>query len=116
MTAITGEKELVINKKKYVVKFTWKALSVISEKYGDSPNILKPEVVADVASIGLIDRYPEMTPEKIMELSPPLMPFANDIQTALKWAYFGNDNIPELDEKKSPKKIGFLTHIKTLFT
>jgi hypothetical protein len=117
MSAITGEKEITIGDKKFIVRFNWKALAEIADKYGDTPNLFKPEVVAFVASMGLLARYPEMTPGKIMELSPPFLPFANDIQLALKWAYFGGENVPEMDstEKKSIQKTGLLTRIRMLF-
>jgi hypothetical protein len=117
MSAITGEKELKIAGKKYILRFTWKALSEISEKYGDSPNIFKPEVVSDIASMGLIDKYPDMTPDKIMEISPPLIPFANEIQQAMTWAYFGDKDIPkiEIDEKKNLSKTGLFSRMKMLF-
>ena len=103
MNRITGEKKVMIGGRGYVMRFTWRALAEIEAEYGDNPNLLKPEIVAAVASAGLRERHPEMTPDKIMELSPPLMPFARDVQTAIQWAYFGNEAIPGVtgDVKKN---------------
>jgi len=51
-----------------------------------------------------------------MELSPPLIPFANDVQQALQWAYFGDKSVPEDDGvKKKRTLIGWLRHIKARF-
>ena len=107
---ITGRKQTIINGKTYILRFTWEALAQVSEKYGDSPDLFSPEVVAYVGSVGMINRSPEMTPEKIMELSPPLIPFANDVQQALQWAYFGDEGVPD-EVKKKQTLIGWLKRI-----
>jgi hypothetical protein len=110
---ITGQKRIDILGKPYYLRFTWAALAEVAGKYGDAPNLFDPETVAFVASAGLRDKHPEMTPEKIMELSPPLIPFANDVQEALKWAYFGDAPIPDGDDavKKKPILTGWIKRI-----
>ena len=110
---ITGEKRIKIDGKTYFLRYTWKALAEVAEKYGDSPNLFQPETVAFVGSAGLRERHPEITPEKIMELSPPLIPFANDVQQALQWAYFGDKGVPEDgDVKKKRTLIGWCRRLK----
>lgn len=94
----------MINGERYTLRFTWKALAEIEGTHGDNPNLFKPEVVASVASAGMRERHPEMTPERIMELSPPLMPFARDVQTAIQWAYFGNEALPSMAGGEEVKK------------
>lgn len=103
MNILTGEKMVHIGGHDYVLKFTWRALSEIEQKYGDSPNLFDPDVIAVIAAIGLRDRHPEMTTERIMDLSPPLVPFAKAVQTAIQWAYFGPEGIPN-EEGRSVKK------------
>jgi len=118
MNQITGEKIITINGDKYYLRFTWKALSEIETKFGDSPNLFNAEVVSNIAAIGMREKHPDITAEKIMELSPPLMPFARDIQQALQWAYFGPEAIPKDDEKtkkKDRKQAGFFRRIVQLF-
>ena len=113
---ITGLKRIDIDGKSYSLRYTWAVLAEVAEKYGDSPNLFEPETVAFVGSAGLRERHPEMTVEKIMELSPPLIPFANDVQQALQWAYFGDKSVPEDDGvKKKLTLIGWLRHIKARF-
>jgi len=109
---ITGMKITTINAGQYYLRYPWAVLAEVAEKYGDSPNLFEPETVAFVGSAGLRERHPEMTPEKIMELSPPLIPFANDVQMALQWAYFGDQGVPDDDGvKKKRTLIGWLKRI-----
>ncbi|MFA5671762.1 MAG: hypothetical protein WC922_04845 [Synergistaceae bacterium] len=108
---IEGTKRVKIDGKSYPLRFNWKALAEIADKYGDSPNLFEPETVAFVGSAGMREKHQEMTPEKIMELSPPLIPFANDVQEALKFAYFGDAPIPEGDVKKKRTLTGWIRRI-----
>ncbi|MBW2645089.1 MAG: hypothetical protein JRE23_02720 [Deltaproteobacteria bacterium] len=110
---ITGTKVTTIEGKPYRLRYTWAVLAEVNEKYGDSPDLFKPEVVAFVGAAGMRKKHPEMTPEKIMELSPPLIPFANDVQQALTWAYFGDKGMPEdEDVKKKQTLTGWIKRIK----
>ena len=95
MNPITGEKIITINGQGYVMRFTWRALSEIEAKYGDSPNLFSADVLSHVGSVGLRDSHPEMTPERLMDLSPPLMPFCAAVKEAIQWAYFGTEPIPQ---------------------
>jgi hypothetical protein len=114
---ITGSKKIDIDGKPYYLRFTWAALAEVAEKYGDNPNLFEPETVAFVGAAGMRERHPEMTAVKIMELSPPLIPFANDVQQALRWAYFGSDKVPESDgSKKKPMLTGCINRIGRLFS
>ena len=116
MNAITGEKIVKIGGQNYVMRFTWAALAEIEQKYGDNPNLFNAEVIAFIASAGMLDKQPEMTSEKIMELSPPLMPFVSAVQEALQWAYFGKGNIPSKDDvKKNRQRVGLLRRFVSLF-
>jgi len=108
---ITGMKITTINGKEYRLRYPWAVLAEVSEKYGDNPNLFEPETVAFVGSAGLRERHPEMTVEKIMEISPPLIPFANDVQKALQWAYFGDKGVPEDEVKKNRTLTGWVKHI-----
>jgi hypothetical protein len=117
MNPITGEYEIEIAGQKYTLRFDWAALAEVEAEHGESPNLFSAEVVASVASAGLKRRHPEMTKERIMELSPPLVPFAHAVQTALQWAYFGSEGIPAgLADKKKETKAGLSKLIKSLFS
>lgn len=112
---ITGHAEVEIAGKVYTVRFTWAAIAEIQERFGDGPNMFNPDTVAGVAAIGFRNYHPELTAERIKELSPPLVPFAKAIQEALQWAYFGPDTPPsEGAEKKSQVPGGLLMRLKRL--
>lgn len=103
-----------INGEKVNIRFTWRQLAQIEEEFGDSPNLFKQEILARVASIG-IDK-PEWTPERIIEESPPLVPFIKAVDAAIKHAYFGGEEVPKETEKKSlPRVAGLCRRIARLF-
>jgi hypothetical protein len=109
---ITGEAQVEIQGKQYILRFDWEAIAAINAVHGDGPNMFDPVVLASVAAIGMKKYHPEMTAERIRELSPPLISFAAAVQQALQWAYFGAEKPPEADEKKSPKKTGWWRRIR----
>jgi hypothetical protein len=107
MNPVTGEAQVDICGTAYTIRFDWAALGEISEAHGESPNLFSPEIVASVAASGMRRYHPEMTAARIMELSPPLVPFAESVQRALQWAYFGPEAVPESPQKKSPRVTGW---------
>ena len=115
MNRITGEKNVIINGQGYVMRFTWRALAEIEAKYGDNPNLFSADVLSHVGSAGLRDSHPEMTPEKIMDMSPPLMPFCVAVKEAIQWAYFGAEQIPRAespaDSVKKNRLAGMLSRL-----
>ena len=116
MNPITGDVTVEINGKGYTLRFDWSCLAEIEMAHGDSPNLFNPDVVASVAAIGFKRNHPEMTADVIKEISPPLLPFARTVQTAMQYAYFGMEGVPsDVGEKKSPPKDGWSMRIKRLF-
>lgn len=116
MNKVTGLAKVDICGEKYSIRFDWDALAAVTEAHGDSPNLFSPDIVASVAAIGMRKYHPDMTHEKIRELSPPLIPFAHAVQQALQWAYFGAEGLPKNDgEKKSRWTAGLWRRIKRLF-
>jgi len=115
--SITGNYKIIITGKEYNLRFDWKALAEVESAHGDTPNLFNSDVVASIASMGMIRSHPEMTKDRIIELSPPLVPFINSVQKALNWAYFGKDSAPEDTQKKKifPLTAGLFRLIKRLF-
>lgn len=116
MNPVTGEKEVIIGGNKYRLRFNWKALAEIEHKYGDKPNFFDPEIIAEVAAAGFRESHPEMTAERIKELSPPFILFVRDVRQALQWAYFGAESLPADTEsvKKNLPKDGCWHRLKRL--
>lgn len=113
---ITGENEIQIAGRVYMLRYDWRALAEVVQRHGDAPNMMNPEVIASIAAIGLAKRYPDITAEFIMELSPPLLPFSRAIQEAIQWAYFGPQDISDAIKKKNSRaKDGLWHRLKRLF-
>jgi hypothetical protein len=103
---ITGEAQVEIQGKQYTLRFDWEAIAAVNAVHGDGPNMFDPVVVASVAAIGMKKYHPEMTAERIRELSPPLIPFAAAVQQALQWAYFGAEAPPAGKAEKKSLPLG----------
>ena len=113
---VTGHKQVDIGGRTYTLRYPWKVLSAVSAAHGDNPDLFDIETVASVGAMGIDD--PEMTPERIMEISPPLIPFAKAIQEALHWAYFGGGPAPVADKDEKKKHLtadGLWRRLKRLF-
>ena len=112
----TGHKQVDIGGKTYTLRYTWRVLAAVSAEHGDNPDLFDVETVASVGAMGIDD--PEITKERIMEISPPLIPFAKAVQEAMRWAYFGGiapDGSGAVDQKKNLKTGGLWRRLKQLF-
>lgn len=102
-----GMRSVSINGLVYILQFTWDELSRVEAEYGEKgPDLSDIEVLANVASIGFSARHPEVTPEKIRELSPPVFVLHGAVTDALKYAYWGDASVPvtaDSDEGDAPK-------------
>jgi hypothetical protein len=113
---VTGHLEIDVFGNRLTMRYTWKAIAEIEAKYGDAPNLFDPDTIAHVAAAGLKDSHPEYTAERILELSPPLVPFARAVQDALHMAYFGTESIPEAGPVKKNRFTGGLSRIFKLLS
>ena len=112
MSKIDGEFVIEVAGHEYRLRYDWKALSEVEAAHGDTPNLWNAEVAASVAAFGFRRNHPDMTAERILELSPPLVPFIKAIQTALQWAYFGPEAVQDDDKKKAHQlKAGLLRRL-----
>ena len=73
-----GEVTLIMGGKSYILVYNWRALGKLKTSYTDSDldDITSGRnvgVIANVLSIGLEKYHPDMTSDKIMELSPPFI-------------------------------------------
>jgi hypothetical protein len=101
MSKIDGKLKVNIGRVQGTLLFNWQALAEVESEFGETPNFFKSEVTAKIAEFGFKATNPELTQDRIMELSPPLVPFISAVQSALNSAYYGTDPEP----KKSKKKI-----------
>lgn len=102
MNPHTGELTVPIHDEEYILRYDWDALAAIEAAHGETPDLFNPDAVASIAAIGFRKHHPELTAARIKALSPPLIPFAQAVQRAIQWAYYGLDEVP--DEPPAKKK------------
>lgn len=103
MNKITGEINVNLDGKVYSLRYDWDCIAAIDAEYGEEPNLSDPDTLASIAAIGFKAKHPELTAEKIKELSPPLVPFVFEVRRAIQYAYFGPDD-PEKFAAEGVKK------------
>ena len=94
----TGEYKYKIGDDEFVLVYDWRALSRVQTTYGHDVfrNIFKlPADVADILLIGMKTHHPEMTKDRVLDLSPPLFTAIKAIDKALTFSYFGPDGPPK---------------------
>lgn len=89
-----GEVTLKINNSDYDLCYDWSAIGELRSSFSDEAlqeivNGSNIDGIAKVLSIGFKKKHPEMTVEKIMEMSPPFILAVQAIDQALTVAYFG---------------------------
>jgi len=96
----TGETEFLFDGHSLNLCYDWRALGEIQTKHGAT--ILKelfsginPLIVADLLLIGCKKHHPDMTLDKILDMSPPLVAAIKAVDKALERAYFGADGMPK---------------------
>lgn len=99
MSAHTGDVYLDLGGVNYTLRFDWRALSKVKTQYGDEA-ILRlldqtPETIAGMLVCALERNHPEITLDKILDVSPPITPVLQAIDKALSYAYFGPDGPPD---------------------
>jgi hypothetical protein len=99
----TGEVSLDICGEKCVLVYDWSAVSRIHSEYagGDVLKNLRtqpPDVIANLLAIGLEKNNPAMTKDRLMSLSPPLVPMIAAIDKAVSVSYFGADGVREIEK------------------
>lgn len=91
--------------KLFTLQYTWDQLAELESVYGaNGPQLGDFTALAHTASVGLIARHPEMTPEHIRSLSPPVFILNQAVTKALKYAYFGDDRYDTPDADATPTK------------
>lgn len=107
----TGDVPFDLSGLKGTLRYDWKALSAVQSFLGKSLfgslEGLTVEQMAAVLAIGFQKHNPEITTDKVMEASPPLLKVVEAIGLATSAAYFGPDNIPsEASDDKTPSAEG----------
>jgi len=97
-----GVKYVTIDGERLALRFTWKALAAIEQEFGENPNLFDAAILARFLELG-IDQ-PAWTAERIISLSPPMLPMVKAVQEAIQFAYFGNE-APAGDEAEKKSRL-----------
>lgn len=98
---ITGATPFVMDGKEYSLHFGWGAIVEISKKFGENTNLFDPGVLSSVLSIGLKKYHGNISPQDVLDASPPVIDAISAVNKALERAYFGDKGAPE-DGKANP--------------
>jgi hypothetical protein len=96
-----GEARVTFGGQQFTLVYDWRAFSMLG-KAGftgmDNLTPYEPERLAEVLAIGLARHHPEMTVERILDMSPPFIPVINAITRAIAYALTG----PEGESPANP--------------
>lgn len=104
---IKGDSVLVFHGgNRLVFRLDWSALAVIETEYGDLPfDLQKIDVLVKVGNIALQKHHPDMTEERLREISPPTIPTITALQAAFRFAHYGIEPLPTLDEDAKKNRL-----------
>jgi hypothetical protein len=102
MNKLTGECPVELAGQTYTLRFTWAAVAEVQAAYGDDPNLDELPTLAAVGAAGLRMHHPEMTAERLTELSPAIFPFRLALERAWEWAWCGPEGAAGI-AAKGPK-------------
>lgn len=97
----------------YIVWYGWNGIALLQSRIGHDFDVKIGEAIQRVdlpvislaLSIGLYHRWPEMTPERIFELSPPLAKTTEAITTGLRVAFHGTREVPGEPVTNPPRSL-----------
>jgi len=109
MNEYAGKYRIDINGNNYTLVYDWDALANIEGLCGLKAiqtlfTSINTGLLAQMLEIGLRRHHPEMTVDKLKELSPPYMPCVQAVDKALALAYYGVDTVKP-EKKTLLKKI-----------
>ena len=95
---VQGIATVEIEGKEYEIIFDWAAQAKINKLFPGDFDLMQPQILAQVAALGLEARHPEMTAERIFEASPPTIPTMHAVERAYKYALWGDVAPPDETE------------------
>lgn len=109
MNKYTGEVDIKLGEKTCTLIYDWRAIAQIQSTLGkdfitDLQKNVNPGSIAEVLVIGLKKKNPEVTVDQILDASPPLLHTIEIVATAIGFAYFGAEGVPEKAGAADPEK------------
>lgn len=104
---IAGKTEVTLDGKTYTLRFDWDVIAEMTQEFPGGYNLMDPRHLSKILVYGLRHMNPDLDEQKIMGMSPALIPTMEAVGAAINCAYFGNPDGPkEAEEPKEnpPKK------------
>lgn len=101
-----GEVPIEIGGESLTLRYSWDSIARIRSELGDEGQREaqggNPEKLSILVAIGLAERHPDWTAERVRAASPPLQPTVLKVEEAMVAAIFGPDGLPK-DASANPR-------------
>lgn len=97
---IRGTVQLDIEGTTYTMRLNWHGVAQIRRAYPDGYNLADPEHLSVIMSIAMAEKHPDMTPDRIMDLSPPLETAIEAVSDLVNYSWWGQKTAPERKEEE----------------
>ncbi len=103
-----AEKSITLKSKEYVLIYDWDAIRLLENKFthealNDVLANYNLAQLADILECGLAKNHPDLTAEKIFDMSPSIVDCRQAVEGAIALAYFGTET-PDFNENGEKKK------------
>jgi hypothetical protein len=103
---IAGTVQIDLGGKQQTLRYDWDGIAEITQKFPDGYNLMDPGQLSQILAIGLKHDMPDITPDGIMKMSPPIIAAMEAVGAAINCAYFGTPKAPEAsgEETENPQR------------
>lgn len=96
---VRGTVPFQIDGRTFTMRLTWHGVAQVRRLYPDGYNLADPEHLAVIMSVAMQANHPEMTPDAIMDLSPPLERAIEAVSDLVNYSWWGTKTPPERKEE-----------------
>lgn len=103
---VRGTITIDIDGKTYTMRLDWHGVAQVRRAFPDGYNLSDPEHLSVIMSVAMAKYHPEMNPDAIMDMSPPLELAIQSVTDMINYSWWGAKNAPESkegQEEESPE-------------
>lgn len=113
---VQGQVQVEMGGDTYTLVYRWEAIDKMSQALPDEFDLSDLNTLGLVASIGFAQHHPDLTPECLWEMSPPINVLISAVQQAQRYAYLGLEKPPKAEKKKrDPVVVGWRRRFASAF-
>ena len=95
-----GVTVITIDDQNYTMRLNWHGIAQIRRAYPEGYNLTDPEHLSVIMAVAMAEKHPEMTPDVIMDLSPPLEMAIDAVTDMINFSWWGSKTPPERKDEK----------------